>query len=306
MTSVLVTGAGGYIGQRLTHQLAADGVAVRALVRAPLQWPAGIEQVVGDLVVQPGLAQEIARGVDVVIHLAGANEIATALEPGTAVSDTITAAERVASSGAERVIYLSTVHVYGDALTPGALVGEDTAPSPTHPYAVARLACEKVFTHSGLSALVFRVTNGVGPPWRPDVPRWSLVANDLCREGATTGRLTLRTPGVQWRDFIALRDIESALSALVRSSSFRAGIYNLGSGRSVTIRDLAGIVQDSFVGLGEPRPDLVAPAPPPDPPGPYHVDITALELLGIRPQTPLRTAVDETVRFCLAHRARLT
>jgi UDP-glucose 4-epimerase len=304
MTSVLVTGAGGYIGQRVTHRLAADGVDVRALVRTAVPWPGGVEQIVGDLVTDPGLAATCTRGIDVVIHLAGANEVAMADDPVRAMADTITAAQRIADSGVARVIYLSTVHVYGGALVPGALVGEDTPPSPLHPYAEARLACEDIFTSSDVPSLLFRLTNGVGAPTRPDVRRWSLVANELCREGVTSGTLTLRSDGVQWRDFIALQDVESALSDLIHRPSVH-GLYNLGSGTSITIRDLVGLIQESFVELGQARPELVAPAPPPDPPGPYRVDVTRFRQLGLKPPTPLSTALAETVAFCLAHRQTL-
>jgi UDP-glucose 4-epimerase len=304
VTTVLVTGAGGYVGQRLTCHLAADGLAVRALVRTPLSWPAGIEQVVGDLVTDPGLAQSIAHGVDVVIHLAGANEQLAARHPEASVSDTVMAAEHMAHSDVERIIYLSTVHVYGNLLTSGALIREDMPPDPVHPYAVARLACEELFLHGRAPAMIFRLSNGIGAPAHPESRRWSLVANELCREGAVTGRLTLRSPG-QWRDFIALSDVETVLTAVVGSATFRPGVFNLASGRSITVLDLASMVQESFVKLGQPRPLLVAPDGPERPPGPYRIDVTKLRQLGLSAATPLHQAVDETVRFCLDHKRAL-
>jgi UDP-glucose 4-epimerase len=306
MTTVLVTGAGGYIGGRLSNRLVADGYEVRALVRAPLSWPTGIEQVIGDLVTQPELAKVIAQGVDVVIHLAGANEVDAAQDPERVMTNTVDAARRVAEAGIPRIMYLSTVHVYGTALSPGVVVTEETAPEPVHPYAQARLACEQIFEAAPAEALIFRLTNGVGAPSRPEVRRWSLVANELCREAATAGRLTLRTPGVQWRDFIALHDVESLLSSVARAGSLPVGTYNLGTGRSMTILQLAALIQDAFESLGRPRPELEAPPAPADPPGPYRVDVSKLGDLGVRPQTALSDAIAETARFCVAHRSELT
>ena len=51
-------------------------------------------------------------------------------------------------------------------------------------------------------------SNAVGRAGCADaVDRWTLVANDLCRQAVTTGALALRTTGTQWRDFVALDDV---------------------------------------------------------------------------------------------------
>ena len=69
---VLVTGATGFTGGHLARRLAADGVAVRALVRNPhVAAPAlpGIELAAGDLTDAGSLARAVA-GVDVVYNIA--------------------------------------------------------------------------------------------------------------------------------------------------------------------------------------------------------------------------------------------
>src|SRR5207247_7297531 len=118
---------------------------------------------------------------------------------------------------------------------------------------------------------VLRLTNGVGRPAAPEVERWSLVANDLCRQAATTGALRLRTDGLQWRDFVALDDVCRVVAAALDTRAVPAGTYNLGSGNPLTVRDLAELVQNAAESATGLRPPLFSPAPKAAPDRPYFV-----------------------------------
>ncbi len=152
---------------------------------------------------------------------------------------------------------------------------------------------------------MLRLTNSVGAPDDPSVDRWSLVANDLCRQGALSGRLVLRTSGVQWRDFVALGAVCRAIVAAARSDRLPPGTYNIGSGAPLRVRDLAEMIAEQFTSRTGRRPPLEAPDPEPQPPGPYRVRVDRARSHGLELGDPLDEALAETVRFCLEHREEL-
>lgn len=110
---VLVTGATGYIGGRLTPRLLAAGHRVRVLVRSPdklrdVPWASGVEIVRGDLG-DAGSLREAFSGIDVVYYLVHS------MGNGTEFIDTerrgaqnVVAAARAA--GVARIVYLSGLH----------------------------------------------------------------------------------------------------------------------------------------------------------------------------------------------------
>lgn len=303
---LLVTGAAGYLGSRLCATLKGQhGVSIRALVRTDTPWAAADELVTADLLTAD--LGPVVDGIDAVVHLAGANEVAAQADPDGAVTTTVSAARRLASAlpAATRVVYVSTVHVYGAAMAGGATVRETTVASPRHPYAIARLAAEHTLAAAGVDLVVLRLTNSVGAPVDPRVARWTLVANDLCRQAATDGRLVLRTHGMQWRDFIHQADACDVITAALDPAAVPAGTWNLGSGTPMTVRDLADLVADAFGRLTGTRPPLDAPAPPDPPPPPVTVDVSRLTSLGLAARRSVSDAVDETARFCLDHRGEL-
>jgi nucleoside-diphosphate-sugar epimerase len=59
--SILVTGAGGFIGRRLVNELLTRGYRVRCMVRKPTDLPAGVEQLQGDLLKPDSLSNRRFR-----------------------------------------------------------------------------------------------------------------------------------------------------------------------------------------------------------------------------------------------------
>ena len=309
MKVLTVTGASGYLGGRVVqHASRYPDLRVRPVSRHPAPWLAGetvhIESLESD-------GDRAVYGSDFVIHLAGANEVAASSDPDGSLRDTVAAARAIAEacsrSGVSRLVYVSTVHVYGLALEPGALVAEDTLPQPRSPYAIARLAAEHTIkSYSGRTEVVIlRLTNSVGAPAHPEVDRWSLVGNDLCRRVACDGPITLKSSGQQWRDFVAMLDVVEILTGAARGQAIPASTYNLGSGVPTTIRQFADLVAEVADKSGLGHPNVVAPEPEPNPPAPYLVSVEKLSGLGYAATTPIAEAIAETLAFCTRHRAQL-
>jgi hypothetical protein len=83
------------------------------------------------------------------------------------------------------------------------------------------------------------------------------------------------------------------------------GVYNLGAGRSWTIRSLAELVQDRVEASCGWRPPIEAPPALEAPTEPYVVVPEKLAAAGLRATTPLAEAVDELVDHCKQHDAAL-
>lgn len=296
-----VTGASGFVGSRLVSSLA--GTDVRALVRRRTAYLDEPTQVCIDLLGPVDAIAAALAGASAVVHLAGHNEVVAAQDPDRAITESIVMARHLAEAaelaGVPRVVYVSTVHVYGSRLDAGVVVDEDLAPAPSSPYAIARLASEHLVAGTA-DPVVLRLTNAVGAPVHADVDRWTLVAADLARMAAATGELVLRSSGMQWRDFIALADVVRIVTAAADPEAVPAGVYNVASGRPQTVRALAELVQDRVEALTGTRPPLRAPDPDGTEPGSYRVDPGRLAALGLQAEVPLADAVDELVALCFA------
>ena len=301
---IVVTGAGGFVGGRLVLALAGAGTRVRALVRHHRPWldAPGIEQVVGDLTA--------LDGADAVVHLAAPNEVEAGADPAGSTASAVEAAHRVASAavrhGVGRMVLASTVHVYGRRAVPGARLDEQLRCEPDHPYAVARLAaehlCATALDRTETDLVVLRLCNAVGAPADPRVDRWTLLVNDLVRGAVEGGELVLRSTGQQWRDFVPLADACVGFIAATDPTVLPAGTYNLGSGRSRTVRQVAGMVADAVEARTGRRPPLHAPPALGDDPDPVQVDVSRLRAHGVLVEPgPLEAAIDEVVDLVVEH-----
>jgi UDP-glucose 4-epimerase len=143
---VLVTGGAGFIGSHVVDRLLAAGIAPRIFdVRPSAHHGAReVDAVLGDLLDREAL-EKAMRGCDAVVHLAAAADVDdVARRPAEAEAvnarGTLNVLEAARGAGVTRVVYASTIWVYGSATGP---VDEDHAVElPDHLYTATKLAGE--------------------------------------------------------------------------------------------------------------------------------------------------------------------
>lgn len=141
---ILITGATGKVGSRLSKHFSQRGEHVRALVRdrerAVALLGAHIEYAQGDLLDASTLASAV-RGVDAVVHCAAFFRGASA-DQAHAVNNLGT--QRLAQAAREarvgRFVFTSTGLVYGPK---NVAAKEDDTCEPTLPYPISKLAAER-------------------------------------------------------------------------------------------------------------------------------------------------------------------
>lgn len=299
---LVVTGASGYLGSYLLRSASRRGYAAQGVVRAQVPWLEASVQQVAPLLPEADAAVE---GADTVVHLAAPNETSFRTDPAAALQETVAMSRSVARAcartGVRRLLCVSTVHVYGSALRPGAWITEETPPAPIADYGRSRLISEQVMLDEavGIQLVILRLTNGVGCPVSLLVDRWTLVANDLCRQAATSGRLRLAHPG-QWRDFIPLDAVANVIldgSNKANEQRLGPGIYNLSAGRSITVLELAQLIAAEAKDM-KLQVSIDAPVETADPP--YRVDNSKIRHTGLLPDDlSLSGELRNTVALCL-------
>ncbi|MFM5906240.1 MAG: NAD-dependent epimerase/dehydratase family protein [Novosphingobium sp.] len=135
--TILVTGAGGFVGRQLVSRLLAAGQAVTGIDTHAGGVPDGARAVAGDLADPAVRAEAIAGGVTALVHLATVPGGAAEADPAASRRINVDAMydlllEASAANPGLRVVYASSIAVYGDPL-PGH-VDDDTPLSPKMVY----------------------------------------------------------------------------------------------------------------------------------------------------------------------------
>lgn len=171
--NVLVTGAGGFVGQVLTKLLLEQGYFVRAIVRnrkMTVEHP-NLEQVYcSDL---NEFSPSIFENIDVVIHLAAQvhqlnpNEKEKKLYYDVNLDLTSKLATAALDSTIQQFIYLSTIKVNGEKTDKNRPFCVEDAPNPQDEYAkskyLAELNLQRIFAHSEIAHTIIRPPLVYGP-----------------------------------------------------------------------------------------------------------------------------------------------
>lgn len=298
---ILVTGGFGYLGSHIADHLQKSGHAVAILSRTPhpelSDWSRAFEVIAGDIT-DPASIRGSCRGRDIVVHAAALNEVRCRTHPREALLvnglGTRNMLEEAAGAGAGRFIYLSTFHVYGPPRT--EIITEETPAEPITDYAITHLAaeayCRWAQAEKGIESIILRISNGYGAPLFRSIDRWTLVVNELCQQAHEQGRIVLRSKGTQERDFVGMPDILQAVDLFSRREK-PSGTYNVGSGRSLSIRSAAEAVAEVYrQRYGRTLAVEIAPnAAEPDIPRPFRYSIEKISSIGYRPRAEMRAEI---------------
>ena len=309
----LLLGGTGYIGSRLAAYLKSQGHAVRITTRRSRsevpRWISADEVLSVNLDAKAELAPAL-DAIDAVVDLAAPDEVVSAQQPLAAlkagaeqtwiVLETLT--DRPAGTRPP-LLYMSTFHVYGPNIQGN--VDETTTPSPVHPYALGRYLGETIVQtfrkRKLVNAVCLRLSNAFGAPVSADVPRWSLVFNDLCRQAVSQHKLTLKTAGLQRRNFITLEDTVRAIEFIVqhRSAWPEDGVLHVGSSAHWSIQDVAQMVSSHCHRLLGYAPPIESPQTADlNPPTHFQFSVERLKAMGFQWNNAVDEEIEATLNIC--------
>lgn len=254
---IMVTGAAGFIGSHLATQLAAAGHNVLGIDNFSDYYPPVLKRLNAHAVEAAGVRiheadildadiNSLLDGVEVIYHCAAqpGNSAATPLE--TYVRNNIFVTHRLMEAvkrreGFKLFVNIATSSVYGAH----AMDNEDTAPKPTSPYGVTKLAAEQLaFTYQreqGVPVTSLRLFSVYGPRERTDKLYPKLIGSILNDNEFPLYEGSL----AHTRSFTYVDDIiRGFMNVLAQIDVCNGEIFNIGSDIETTTQDGITIVEE--------------------------------------------------------------
>jgi UDP-glucose 4-epimerase len=261
MSHVVVTGGAGFIGSHLAALLVArdeEVVAVDDLSSGRRENVPDSVRLVEEDVREVGQMAEVFTGARAVLHVAGQASISRSFEAperdlSVNVSGTLAVIEACVRAGVPRLVYASSMTVYGEPTrvpTP-----EDEPCVPVSYYGITKYAAERYAQIVGqradveLSVTSLRMFNVYGERQSLTNPYQGVLAiflGNVLREEP----ITIHSDGRQTRDFVYVGDVADAWLRVLDEPAAVGRTFNVGSGRETSIVELS----DSLLrALGESR-----------------------------------------------------
>lgn len=297
----LVTGGAGFIGSHLVEHLLKRGLETVVIdnlsVGKKENIPPGAEFIQGDLNDTEAVKKALS-GVDVVFHLAARVTIRDSFsgfaeDARTNVMGTINLLSSLKASSARKLIFASSMAVYGDARE--LPVKEWHPLEPSSPYGISKLACERYILclckHLDIRPVILRYFNTYGT--RQTLSPYVGVISIFIDKLKAKEPLTIFGDGEQIRDFIHVKDVAEA-NWLAMEYEGTHDTFNVGTGKGTSVNSLARLLtrmtnaQERFDYLpkqhGEPSNSIA------------HMGLSRTEL-GFEPQVTMETGLPEVISW---------
>jgi NAD dependent epimerase/dehydratase len=258
--SVLVTGAGGFIGSHLVEYLVRQGASVRAFVRYNSRSDFGrlediapevlteVDVFLGDLT-NPEATYGAMEAVDTVLHLGALIPIPYSYKhPREFVQANVEGAINVLESARRRdvtrIVHVSSSEVYGTAQT--VPISEDHPLNAQSPYAATKIGADQLALSFWRS---FETPVVIARPFNTYGPRQSAraVIPTIITQALGLGVVHIGSTAPT-RDFLFVEDTARGIAACGSALGVEGEVLNLGTGEEYSIGEVARRIFDQ---LGE-------------------------------------------------------
>ncbi len=242
MSKILVTGANGFVGKHLVHELldnSCEVIAVGGSQVPALDAPEGVKFMMLDLT-KPDQAKQIDfAGVSGVVHLAGLAAVGPSFDKPMEYIDVNMGIEinlfeaALSQQSRPRFLVISSATLYDPSATQP--LSEESPVLPNSPYAVSKLGQEQLaqyYESRGFEAIIARPFNHIGPGQGlgfivPDLAQQIVAIEKTSQPEVAVGNLEAN------RDYTDVRDIVHAYRLLLEKG--RSGeVYNICSGKPLS------------------------------------------------------------------------
>ena len=269
---ILITGGAGFIGSHLCEKYTKEGHTVLCLdnfmsgnlthIRHLLDYR-NFKLVKGDIR-DFDLLEKIMRDVDVVLHLAAQIHVDRSyIEPKLTYDVNVMGTQNVLEVArmydAKKVIHASTSEVYGSALY--VPIDEKHPLNAPHPYGASKIAADRMcyayIQTYGMDISIVRLFNVFGPRQR-DVG-YGGVISIFTRRVLSNVPPIIYGDGTQTRDYTYIKDAVRAYDLVLNHNEPITEPINFGTGKEVSISDLADKIIELCGKKGEIEPVHVEP-----------------------------------------------
>lgn len=258
MTSdtVVVTGAAGFIGRWVVHELLERGFTVHGMddLRngsqrniAAFDTEDAFEFTTGSVTIRDDVEAVLTEEVDFCIHLAAEIDVQESLDdPDSHFEANIVGTKHILESCRENEIALGlvgTCMVY-DMVESEAGIDESHPVKPASPYAGSKLAAENLaesYYHGyGLPVTIMRPFNTYGPFQKTGMAGG--VVSIFTNRDIAGKPLTIYGDGTQTRDLLYVTDCAEFIVEATLSDETTGEILNAGTGTDISINELAELI----------------------------------------------------------------
>ena len=231
---ILVTGGAGFIGTHLVNKLSKihKVIVLDDLSRGEFLPVNGIKGDVADF----NLVNSLVRDCDFVFHLAALSQVLPSIKnPDLCFNSNVLGTYNIAKAcliNNKKMVFSSSREVYGEQEK--IPVNEEVLTNPKNNYGASKVAGEAIISSIGINYNIFRLSNVIG------VGDKNRVVPLFINKAIKNEEITIYDEN-KIIDFV---DVNDVIKAFIKAMEIKNEIYNVGSGVSVRLGDLALMIKE--------------------------------------------------------------